>query len=146
MKREMTIRKQGNDPILLKQKLINAHSELCLYKKKIKDYEEYYNYRKLEEVKAELEEIKKQMKNKDEELQMVDKEKQELIEEKTELLTKLDEWNEKYMKQTKEIHHLQKEVSEREALIRLLKEENERNNEVQKGMDNKKNESWFLKK
>ncbi|UTR11103.1 hypothetical protein MM300_01865 [Evansella sp. LMS18] len=85
--------------VQLKQKVIHLRSELHKYEKKIKDYEENYHYRLLEDLKQNNEELRQ--KNETAEEQM-----KKLTNEKERLLNENEEWRQKFKAAAEKINVL----------------------------------------
>ncbi|ADU31136.1 hypothetical protein [Evansella cellulosilytica] len=77
--------KEKLTPVQVKQKVIYLQSELQKYRNKVKDYEENYHYKLLEELKVENDMLKKENRKLEDKMEQLTNEKKGLLLEKEQL-------------------------------------------------------------
>ncbi|MDG5789503.1 hypothetical protein QA612_18755 [Evansella sp. AB-P1] len=144
---ELDKRNRNNVKLQMKQRIIHLKSELSRYKSKIRDYEENYHYKLLEELKVNNHDLQNNLKSKQVELdntkeKLIDKEKkvQQLtvnlnqlteeknrskvvLEEKIQLEKQLEQYKEEDDKRKKELSKYQEELNDLKEKLKVYEGE-----------------------
>ena len=136
-------KKQPDDPIILKQKIIYFQSELSRYKAKMKDYEQSYHFKQMDQLKAENAQLKLDLDEVDQTIKQLMKQMEDLQEENVilqEQVSRSVQMNETVQQKEVEIKELCEKLTEaHEQIVQKEKEMNELKNSG--GL--RSSDSWF---
>ncbi|WP_088103453.1 hypothetical protein [Halalkalibacter urbisdiaboli] len=126
MNKDENQRRNMNNPFLLKQKLIHVQSELTRCKEQLKEYQEDYHYRQLDELKEKNIELQTELERLNEALEGKEMNNQQLTEELEQVKQELEQVK----------HELNGTVNENVKMKEQLNQERESSIKSQENVDN----------